>query len=111
MKGFELIFEVLKQYFGIRGSKIIICLVLIAFGIKNSEIKSKTGVSYDALRKYTDDRIFAVLTIGIFGVCRNHPTSVACDYVIQPYLIPHSPVFLCVLSRVMRKRPVAGSIM
>jgi len=49
---FELILSVLGNRFGKRGSKIIICLILMVFGIKNSEIKVRTGVSYDALRKY-----------------------------------------------------------
>jgi transposase len=52
MKGLELLLGVLGSRFGKRGSKIIICLILMAFGIKNSEIKEKTGVSYDSLRKY-----------------------------------------------------------
>jgi transposase len=51
-QGFELIINVLGKRFGKRGSKIIICLILMIFGIKNSEIREKTGVSYDALRKY-----------------------------------------------------------
>jgi transposase len=50
--GFELILNILGGRFGKRGSKIIVCLILMVFGIKNSEIKSKTGVSYDSLRKY-----------------------------------------------------------
>ena len=50
--GFELIFSVLARCFGTRGSKIVVCLILMVFGIKNSEIKAKTGVSFDALRKY-----------------------------------------------------------
>ena len=51
-KSFELLFGILGKHFGMRGSKIIICLVLMIFGIKNSAIKEETGVSYDALRKY-----------------------------------------------------------
>ena len=50
--GFDLIFSVLVRRFGNRASKIVICLILMIFGIKNSEIKARTGVSYDALRKY-----------------------------------------------------------
>jgi len=52
IKHFELVLSVLVKHFGKRGSKIIICLILMVFGIKNSEIKDKAGVSYDALRKY-----------------------------------------------------------
>jgi len=50
--GLELILSILGKHFGKRGSKIIVCLILMAFGIKNSEIRVKTGVSYDSLRKY-----------------------------------------------------------
>ena len=50
--GFEKILTILGKYFGKRGSKIIICLILMVFGVKNSEIKSKVGISYDSLRKY-----------------------------------------------------------
>jgi len=50
--GLELMLSILGERFGKRGSKVIICLILMIFGIKNSEIKTKTGVSYDALRKY-----------------------------------------------------------
>ena len=50
--GFELLTKILEKHFGKRGSKIIICLVLMIFGIKHSEIKQKLGVSYDALRRY-----------------------------------------------------------
>jgi transposase len=35
-----------------RYAKVAICLTLMAFGIKNSEIRSKLGMSYNALRKY-----------------------------------------------------------
>ena len=52
LTGFEPILKVLGKYFGKRGSKIIICLILMVFGAKNSEIKSKVGISYDSLRKY-----------------------------------------------------------
>ena len=50
--GYELLTKILEKRFGKRGSKIIICLVLMIFGIKHSEIKQKLGVSYDALRRY-----------------------------------------------------------
>jgi transposase len=35
-----------------RYAKVAVCITLMAFGIKNSEIKEKTGMSYNALRKY-----------------------------------------------------------
>jgi len=49
---FELIQNILEMHFGKRGSQVIICLVLMSFGIKNSEIRLKFGVSYDSLRRY-----------------------------------------------------------
>lgn len=48
----ELILNMLTRHFGKRGAKIIVSIVLMAFGIKNSEIKEKFGMSYAALRKY-----------------------------------------------------------
>jgi transposase len=52
--GFEFILDFLARYFGKRGSKIVVCLVLMAFGLKNQEIKNKFGMSYDSLRKYRE---------------------------------------------------------
>lgn len=50
--GFEILSKILEKHFGKRGTKIIICLVLMIFGIKSSEIKQRYGVSYNALRRY-----------------------------------------------------------
>ena len=35
-----------------RYAKVAICLILMAFGMKNKEIRGKTGMSYNVLRKY-----------------------------------------------------------
>jgi|GEM_PF-5764430 len=52
-KGLEIILLFLTKVMGKeRYAKIVICLSLMAFGIKNSEIKEKLGMSYDTLRKY-----------------------------------------------------------
>ncbi len=51
---FEFILDFLSRYFGKRGSKIVVCLVLMAFGLKHQEIKNKFGMSYDSLRKYRE---------------------------------------------------------
>ena len=51
-KAFELLLDMLGKYFGKRGSKIVVCLILMAFGVRNSEIREKFGTSYDSLRKY-----------------------------------------------------------
>lgn len=50
--GMALILRILEKPFGKRGSKVIVCLVLMVFGIKHSEIKQKLGTSYNALRRY-----------------------------------------------------------
>jgi len=50
--GFELLSKILEKHFGKRGTKIVICLALMIFGIKSSEIKQRYGVSYNALRRY-----------------------------------------------------------
>ena len=50
--GGEILLKILAQKFGARGSKIVICLVLMVFGIKNSEIHEKVGISDRALRRY-----------------------------------------------------------
>jgi transposase len=49
---FEILLKMLGKFFKPRGCRIFICLVLLAFGIRNSEIKEKLGTSYDSLRKY-----------------------------------------------------------
>ncbi len=49
---FEQLLMMLGRFFGKRGSRTLICLVLIVFGIKHSEIREKFGTSYDSLRKY-----------------------------------------------------------
>jgi len=48
----EIILKILEQKFGVRGTKIVISLVLMVFGITNSEIHEKAGISDKALRRY-----------------------------------------------------------
>jgi transposase len=50
--GVSLVLAVLEKHFGKRNSRMVICLILMVFGIKHSEIKLKFGTSYDALRRY-----------------------------------------------------------
>ena len=52
--GFEYVSEILSRHFGKRGAKIVICLVLMAYGLKSKEIKGELGLSYDSLRKYKE---------------------------------------------------------
>ena len=50
--GGEIVQKILEQKFGIRGAKIITCLILMIFGIKNIEIHEKVGISDRSLRRY-----------------------------------------------------------
>jgi transposase len=52
MVKYDVLIKLLAKTFGKRGAKIIVCLVLMCFGITNSEIKASFGTSFDALRKY-----------------------------------------------------------
>ena len=51
-KAFELLLTMLGKHLGKRGARIMVCLILMAFGITNSEIREKFGASFDSLRKY-----------------------------------------------------------
>ena len=48
----EILQRLLERHFGKRGTKIIICLVLMVFDVKNIDIHEKVGVSDRALRRY-----------------------------------------------------------
>jgi len=50
--GVEIVQKIIEQKFGVRGAKIIISLVLMVFGINNSDINEKVGISDRALRRY-----------------------------------------------------------
>jgi hypothetical protein len=51
--GLYVVLRLLTEVFGKRRyAQTIICLTLMAFGITNSAIKEKLGMSYDTLRKY-----------------------------------------------------------
>jgi transposase len=51
--GLETILRLLAKVFGKqRYAQTVVCLTLMAFGITNSAIKEKLGMSYDTLRKY-----------------------------------------------------------
>ncbi len=51
-KMFGVLLKMLEEHYGKRGARIMVCLILITFGISHIEIKKKFGASYDALRKY-----------------------------------------------------------
>lgn len=48
----ELVLKILEKHYGKRGSRIVVCFVLIVFGFKNSDIFEAFGVSQSALRRY-----------------------------------------------------------
>ena len=48
----NLLLGLLSSRFHMRGAKTIVVLVLMAFGLKNAEIREKLGTSWDSLRKY-----------------------------------------------------------
>lgn len=49
----EVVLTLLTKAFGKRRyATVIICLVLMAFGVKNGQIREKLGTSYTTLRKY-----------------------------------------------------------
>jgi len=49
----EIVLKLLTKIIGKqRYARIVVCLVLIAFGVSNSEIHKKFGTSLSALRKY-----------------------------------------------------------
>ena len=52
MDGIGIVLNFLARSFGKRGSKVVVCLILMVFGFENSEIKKSFGMSYDTLRKY-----------------------------------------------------------
>ena len=53
VRGVEIVLLLLTKILGKRRyAKAIMCLILIAFGIANSEINKKLGTSYPTLRKY-----------------------------------------------------------
>jgi len=49
----EMVLQLLTKFFGKRRyAKVIVCLILLAFGVPGSEINKKTGITYPTLRKY-----------------------------------------------------------
>jgi transposase len=49
----EIVLSLLTKLLGKRRyAKAIVCLILIAYGVANSEINKKLGMSYTTLRKY-----------------------------------------------------------
>jgi transposase len=65
--GYKLILKLLENYFGKRGANVVVCLILMTFGITHTEIQKKQGTSLSTLRRYRTvlnsgniDRLFVV---------------------------------------------------
>jgi len=50
--GNEIILRLLERYFGKRGAKVVVCLILMTFGITHPEIQEKQGAALSTLRRY-----------------------------------------------------------
>ena len=51
-KYFEVVLKILERYFGKRGSKVIICLILMIHGVTHTEIRDIYGVALSTTRRY-----------------------------------------------------------
>lgn len=49
---FGIIMKILERYFGKRGTKVIICLVLMFHGVTHTEIRDKYGIALSTTRRY-----------------------------------------------------------
>jgi transposase len=50
--GYELVLKLLERYFGKRRAKVVVCLILMTFGITHPEIQKKQGAALSTLRRY-----------------------------------------------------------
>jgi transposase len=50
--GYGIILKFLERYFGKRGAKVIVSLILMVFGISQTEIQKKQGAALSTLRRY-----------------------------------------------------------
>ncbi len=51
-KGYSVVIKLLERYFGKRGARVIVCLILMTFGITHTEIQNKQGAALSTLRRY-----------------------------------------------------------
>jgi transposase len=51
-KCFELVLKILERYFGKRGAKVIVCLILMIHGITHTEIRDRYGIALSTTRRY-----------------------------------------------------------
>ena len=51
-KGYEIVIKLLERYFGKRGAKVVVCLILMLYGIAHTDIQEKLGVALSTTRRY-----------------------------------------------------------
>ena len=51
-QGHDIVVKLLERYFGKRGAKVIVCLVLMTYGITHTDIFEKLGVALSTTRRY-----------------------------------------------------------
>ena len=51
-KGYSFVLGLLEKHFGKRSARVIVCLILMAFGITHTEIQKKQGAALSTLRRY-----------------------------------------------------------
>ena len=49
---YDLVQKILERHFGKRGAKVIVCLVLMVFGVTHTQIQEKFGVALSTTRRY-----------------------------------------------------------
>jgi transposase len=88
----EKVLQILTKVFSKeRYAKVIICLVLLAFGIPKSEINKKIGITFPTLRKYKSalecgeiDKLFEFKGSRTKSVLNNYESIILNDFEINP---------------------------
>lgn len=66
--GYELVVKLLEKYYGKRGAKVVVCLVLMVYGITHTDIQEKYGVALSTTRRYRkaleSENIDCLFTVG-----------------------------------------------
>jgi transposase len=50
--GYEIVLKLLERHFGKRGANVVVCLILMTFGITHPEIQKRQGTALSTLRRY-----------------------------------------------------------
>ena len=64
--GYEIILKLLERYFGKRGAKVVVCLILMTFGITHPEIQQKQGAALRQPLKTSFARLFGKFSVLLF---------------------------------------------